>query len=221
MAMDRGAVDRGGDARVQFPTRGRPRRSQAERTAETRGRILAAVVEAIAEVGYQKTTTTEIARRAGVTWGAVQHHFGGKEGILAAVLEESFDRFAARLAEAPAQGEALEPRVTRFLDAAWEHFSSAHYRSTFEILLNYAADESDPEPAWQREMLSAWSAIWSSWFADARLPKRRSVALQTHTISVLSGMAMLQILGGGAPRSRALELELLRDTLLKEFGSTG
>ena len=48
-----------------------------------------AVVETIADVGFQKTTAAEIARRAGVTWGAVQHHFGGKEGILLAVLEAS------------------------------------------------------------------------------------------------------------------------------------
>ena len=54
----------------------RERRSQTERTAETRERVMAAVVESIAEVGYPKTTANEIARRAGVTWGAVQHHFG-------------------------------------------------------------------------------------------------------------------------------------------------
>ncbi len=69
------------------------RRSQAERTAETRGRIVGAVVESIREVGLQRTTAAEVSRRAGVTWGAVQHHFGGKDGMLEAVLEHSFDHF--------------------------------------------------------------------------------------------------------------------------------
>ena len=68
------------------------RRSHAERTAETRGRAMAAVVQ---------TTAAEIARRAGVTWGAVPHHFGDKDGILKAVLEASFNRFAERLAGVP------------------------------------------------------------------------------------------------------------------------
>ncbi len=48
---------------------------------------MAAVLESIAEVGFQRTTAAEITRRAGVTWGAVQHHFGAEDGILRAVLE--------------------------------------------------------------------------------------------------------------------------------------
>ena len=72
----------------------RPRRSHSERTAKTRARVIAAVVESIDEVGFHRTTGSEIARRAGVTWGAVQHHFGGKDGMLAAVVEDSFNRFA-------------------------------------------------------------------------------------------------------------------------------
>jgi hypothetical protein len=59
-----------------------PRRTHAERSADTRARILAAVVECISEIGFQRTTASEIASRAGVTWGAVQHHLGGKDGIL-------------------------------------------------------------------------------------------------------------------------------------------
>ena len=71
------------------------RRSQAQRTEETRGKIVGAVVESIHEVGLPRTTAAEVARRAGVTWGAVQHHFGGKSGMLDAVLEHSFDDFVA------------------------------------------------------------------------------------------------------------------------------
>ena len=81
-------------ARVKLGTRRPRRRTHAERTAESRARIMSAVVESIAEVGFKRSTASEIARRSGLTWGAVQHHFGGKEGILAAVLEDSFDRFA-------------------------------------------------------------------------------------------------------------------------------
>ena len=100
------------------------RRTQAERTAATRERIVRAVVESIAEIGLQKTTANEITRRAGVTWGAVQHHFGGKDGILAAVLEESFERFAERLSEVPTDGASLEERVSAFVDIAWAHFDT-------------------------------------------------------------------------------------------------
>jgi len=98
--------------------RQRPRRTHAERTAETRGAIMHAVVESIAEVGFKRTTASEIARRAGVTWGAVQHHFGGKDGILVAVLEDSFRRFAERLSDISVDGRSLERRTE--LLSAWD-----------------------------------------------------------------------------------------------------
>jgi AcrR family transcriptional regulator len=92
----------------------RARRSHAERTAETRERVMRAVVESITLLGYQKTTSAEIARRAGVTWGAVQHHFGDKDGILTAVLADSFGSFADTLGNAP-DDETLEKRVSVFV----------------------------------------------------------------------------------------------------------
>jgi len=192
-----------------------PRRSHAERTAETRARVMAAVVESIADVGYQKTTAAEIARRAGVTWGAVQHHFGDKDGILLAVLEESFDAFANRLGDALDDDAALEKRVAHFVDRSWEHFASALYRSTFEILLNLPPDL---ESSWQHEMLGAWIRTWSRHFPARRPLRRLSLDLMHYTISVLSGLAATQMLEGAGGRICAAELGFLKDTLVRELG---
>ncbi len=177
-----------------------------------------AVVESIAEIGFQKTTANEITRRAGVTWGAVQHHFGGKEGILDAVLEESFERFAERLAAVPTDGASLEQRVSAFVDIAWAHFGSPDYHSTFEILLNYTRDdEANGVPVWQSEMFSAWNRVWSKIFADVSLPRRKTVALQTFSISVVSGMAALAMLRRAVEPVHGAELDLLKRTLVREM----
>lgn len=194
------------------------RRTQAERTAETRERIVRAVVESIAEVGFPRTTASEITRRAGVTWGAVQHHFGGKDGILAAVLEDSFAHFAAQLADVPRSDAPLEERVSRFVDSAWAHFSSPDYRCTFEILLNHTIDESsDGEPAWQSAMFRSWNRVWDEIFADVSLSRRDAAALQTFTISALSGMASLAMLRRAVEPLHASELALLKRTLVREL----
>jgi len=193
------------------------RRTQAERTAATRERIMRAVVESIAEIGFQKTTANEITRRSGVTWGAVQHHFGGKEGILDAVLEESFESFAARLGEVPTEGASLAERVSAFVDIAWAHFGSPDYHSTFEILLNYTRDDSDGVPIWQSEMFGAWNRVWSKIFADVNLPRRKTVALQTFSISVVSGMAALAMLRRAVEPVQGAELDLLKQTLVREM----
>ena len=200
--------------RLRSPAPVRARRTHAERTAETRARVLAAVVESIAEVGYQKTTSAEIARRAGVTWGAVQHHFGDKEGILTAVLEASFDRFAELLAQAPAAGDGLERRVALFVDRGWEHFQSPLYRSTFEILLNLPPEL---ELDWQADMRDAWLRLWSQYFPERDPRQPRTVELMHYTISVLSGLAATRILERPDARTRARELRFLKDTLAREL----
>jgi AcrR family transcriptional regulator len=207
-----------GERRVRLPLRVRERRSHAERTAETRARILAAVLESVAAVGFQRTTANEIARRAGVTWGAVQHHFGGKDAMLVAVVEDSFDRFAARLDGIPSEGEGLEKRAALFIERAWQHFSSPEYRSTFEILLHFLArEEMGGTDSWQRRMFRAWDAIWMRIFHDAPISPRRHRVLEHYVISTLSGLAATVMLEGGEAALRDEELDLLKDVLVREL----
>jgi len=195
-------------------------RKQAERRAETRARLLAAAVESIDEIGFQRTTAAEISRRSGVTWGAVQHHFGGKDGILAAILEESFNRFAALLTGSFDAEASVEMRIDAFIDRAWSHFSSPHYRSTFEILLHASVPGDTAAPSWQRELIEAWNRVWRQLFPDVKLDRSRTVMLQHYTISVLSGLASMQVLGGGKSRFTRQELALLKRTLASEFAKT-
>ena len=63
------------------------RKSGTERLAETRARLLEAVVDALADCGYSGTTTTEVARRSGLTRGAQLHHFGTKDHMMLAAVE--------------------------------------------------------------------------------------------------------------------------------------
>ena len=203
---------------TRTPLRARSRRSQAQRTAETRTRIIDAAVESISEVGFQNTTAAEIVRRAGLTWGAVQHQFGGKDGILKAVLEACFDHFAQCLGDIEPGNRSLKQRIDLFVDRAWDHFGSPEYRCTFEILLNSVGPEgSDPASLWQSEMFQAWHHIWARAFSDARLSRKRMVLLQHYTISVLSGLACTQILGAPALKPRSGPFLLLKQTLWSEL----
>ena len=179
---------------------------------------MAAVVESIGELGYQRTTAAEIARRAGVSWGAVQHHFRDKDGILMAVLEESFERFAEFLRDPPSDGEPLEKRVSLFVDRSWQHFGSTQHRSTFEILLNLPADL---DLSWRRELLESWRRIWSQYFPESPPSRRRSIHLMRYTISVLSGLAATRMLEGAGAQAGPKELGFLKDTLRRELGDDG
>jgi AcrR family transcriptional regulator len=204
---------------VRLPAQSGGRRTHAERTAETRARVIEAVFESIADVGFARTTASEITGRAGVTWGAVQHHFGGKDGLLVAVVEDSFDRFAARLEGIPVGDVPLSQRASLFIDRAWEHFSSREYRSTFEILLNYLGREDVMQdvPTWQGSMFQAWDGIWMRLFRDAGISRRRHQVLEHYVISTLSGMASTLVLEGASATLRSEELEMLKRALLREL----
>ncbi len=65
-----------------------PRRTQAQRTAATRARLLDAGRQLFAADGYAAVSTQSIVAAAGVTRGALYHQFGDKTGLFAAVYED-------------------------------------------------------------------------------------------------------------------------------------
>jgi len=108
---------------------------QAAKSRATQDRIINAVIGLIREKGYLAASSTQIARRAGVTWGAVQHHFGGKDEILGEVLERSHRAFQQRLRDPRFAKGTPATRIGRYVDAAWAHYRGDEYMATLEILL--------------------------------------------------------------------------------------
>ena len=64
----------------------------------TAASILAAAVAVLAEHGYHGTSVRDIAARAGVSPGAIYHHFGSKQDMLVTILDRGIDRLV-RLTE--------------------------------------------------------------------------------------------------------------------------
>ncbi|MFE3702109.1 TetR/AcrR family transcriptional regulator, partial [Nocardia tengchongensis] len=69
-----------------------PRRTQEQRSTETRTRLLDATIECLVEYGYAGTTTPRVAERAGVTRGAQVHHFGSKSELVVAAISHLAQR---------------------------------------------------------------------------------------------------------------------------------
>ena len=190
-----------------------PSRTHAERSAETRAKIPAAVVECIAELGLKRTTTNAIAERAGVTWGALQHHFGGLSGCLVAAFDDSFNRFVKTIGE-PQLSDTLDKRVEVFTQRAWAHYSSKHYLSMFQLLLNDLSDVSDPQ--WDqsvKNILVAMDEVWKKHFADVVPDKDKRRVLARYMHAVMTGLAVNHANQWGTPRMEE-ELVLLQRSLL-------
>ncbi|HEY8467508.1 MAG TPA: helix-turn-helix domain-containing protein [Solirubrobacterales bacterium] len=96
-------------------------RTNAERSAATQDALLASARALFAERGYAEVGVAELARGAGVTTGAVYHHFGSKEGLFRALLEAIHAEVAERIAEAAAGLDPWNQLVTgcrAFLEAS-------------------------------------------------------------------------------------------------------
>lgn len=67
------------------------RRTQEERTAQTRLALISGAIEVIHEVGYAAANTAMISQRAGVSRGAMLHHFGTRAALMAEVVRHVFE----------------------------------------------------------------------------------------------------------------------------------
>lgn len=73
------------------------RRSRTEMIAETTTKLIAAARRSFAQVGYAVTSMDELCAEVGLTRGALYHHFGGKEGLLEAVVKQIDQEMGAKM----------------------------------------------------------------------------------------------------------------------------
>jgi AcrR family transcriptional regulator len=85
------------------------KRTQAERSKATRAALIDAARPLFAERGYAAVGAEEIVRAAGLTRGALYHHFGGKRDLFEAVYERLEAELAQRIAEGALSGGAADP----------------------------------------------------------------------------------------------------------------
>jgi len=85
------------------------RRTQAERSQSTRSALIGAARLLFAERGYAGVGTEEIVRAAGVTRGALYHHFEGKRELFEAVYERLEVELAERIAAGALEANAASP----------------------------------------------------------------------------------------------------------------
>ncbi|MFI5027543.1 MAG: TetR/AcrR family transcriptional regulator [Solirubrobacterales bacterium] len=100
-----------------------PRRSQAERSRSTREALIAAARSLFAEHGYAGVGTEQIVRSAGVTRGALYHHFDGKRALFEAVYERVEAELATKIASGALAAKADSP--LRAMRAGAEEFLRA------------------------------------------------------------------------------------------------
>ena len=118
----------------------RTSRTQEERSAAMQRRLLDATVASLSERGYRGTTTLEVQQRAGVSRGALLHHFGSRaELILAAVEHLARERIVVLIDLAQGHPPDLK-RVEWAVKVLWSTFEGPLFAASLELWLAARSD---------------------------------------------------------------------------------
>jgi AcrR family transcriptional regulator len=118
---------------------GRRRRTQADRSSEMRATLIDAAIRTLHELGYAGATTSLIARCAGVTTGALHHHFLTKEDLMIGVGDHAAALVGSRLGEigkVVATSGGTRDLVRHF----WQIYSDPEYWAVWEIIIGARRD---------------------------------------------------------------------------------
>jgi AcrR family transcriptional regulator len=182
------------------------RRSRQDMIAETRAKLMAAGRKAFAELGYANASMDDFTAEAGLTRGALYHHFGDKKGLFQAVVAEIDGEMAARLRERvaakPNRWEgfleegigyiemALEPEIQRIMlrdgpavlgdPASWPNADGCitAMKESLEALLAEGTIRNIDAEAMAR-MFSGASCYAAQWIANSNDPvatSKRAIA---------------------------------------------
>ena len=170
----------------------------AVRSADTFALILDAARVRLLADGYAGLSTRKVAEEAGVPLSQLHYHFGSKQGLILALLEEENQRRLARQHRLYAENVPLWQRYERACDYLEDDLDSGYVRVLQEMI---AAGWSNHElGAAVRELMDGWFALLSE---VARETERRHGPLGPFTVdeaatligSVFFGSEALLLLG--------------------------
>lgn len=147
---------------------------QAEKSAMTRNAILAAAINCFVERGYTNTTTAMIAAEAGVSRGAMMHHFPSRSEVMKAVVEYLHERRLKEYRELMVNIDMPDQQLTRdgirrSVSAAWEYVNLPSFVAYQELLSAARTDLElgevigEVEKDFEREFLRTVKSVFPHW----------------------------------------------------------
>lgn len=198
---------------------------QAQKSAMTRDRILDAAIDCFINLGYTNVTTAKVADFAGVSRGAMLHHFPSKTELIQAAVEYLHDKlledYTTRVSQIPATLEGKERRRGG-LDAYWEHLTGDLFVAYHELCV---AGRTDPElkdileqsiTKFEEHVRVSNSEMFSGWSDRGDL----FLLAMDVTKFMMEGMAVGQLVTNRDERVGRL-LDYLSDRLEEIFDESG
>lgn len=172
------------------------RRSQAQRRAETRGRILTATEECLLERGYQATTITEVQERTGLARGTIQHHFPTRAELLVAAIAHLVDARIARFREEASRIDAGADRMQTVVDLVWRDLTSPIFFAGVELWVAARTDAALRAALVPQEarLFAEMRSLYAETLGEPYASDPRIETLVEFTVDLLTGLSMATML---------------------------
>ncbi len=169
---------------------------QAERSLRMRERVLNATLDCIYEDGMQNASTTEIVKRAGVSRGAMLHHFPSKEVLIAAAVEKLLDDEIRYIREEASAYSRHEKSIDDFVDFLWTRFSGRLFMVTMDFLSSARTDDKLQEAVIPVSLHfhEGMNEIWSQFFHYEKSSVEKVQLLLNTTLCLMRGMGVQTVI---------------------------
>ncbi|BBY43505.1 TetR/AcrR family transcriptional regulator [Mycolicibacterium celeriflavum] len=190
----------------------RPANGKQVRADRTRAMVIDETVRCILEEGFGAASAKHITERAGVTWGVIQYHFGDRDGLLMAVVDEGFGQLTSCLHEVQAKlGEhSGRSRTELVINAVADAFLSSTSIAALEILIATRTGRADVDQRHLAELFSTLTRLGR--FVGEGLDKTHADAVGNLIWTTLMG-AMVAKMAVEEPVDVGRELRALTDVV--------
>jgi AcrR family transcriptional regulator len=186
-------------------TSAKTRRTQSERSEETRDRLLKAALEVLAELGYAGFTVAEVATRAGVSGGARVHHFRSKADLTLAAREYAHKQALEAGLAVTRSPAALKDPLGTFIRTSEALYFSRQFTVSTELIIGvqgqpeHLATIAQIMDKYRSTINKAWLAV----FVKAGIPNATAREVIELTLFLLRGMGVNAILLGDSQHHKS------------------
>lgn len=193
-----------------------PKKTQAERSSATRQHLIEKAIEVIQDKSFEAATIYEVAKAAGMTPGAIQHHFESKAVLMMRVLGELITEDDKDGALWPVSDAPLEERAQHFVRSAWHLiYAQPRFVAAWNIYLGSRNDEAVMAHIAQQRgdlMLRMMQGFCTAFPELAKAPDRAGFIAMV--FSTLRGLGLLQMFERVEEGTQA-QLASLADTIVR------
>jgi len=186
-------------------------RSQQERSASTIGRLMRATVALIAERGYASITTNEIAQRAGVSRGALLHHYPLKIDLIVDAAEAIWRDAAVEVRHLSEELCKSASNVDAFVDGMWDHIFREEVVKMSIDLMSAAQADADLRArlnAPLRRLFDSYGEIADQVFSGSGMSQDERLTLVSFATCAIRGLRVQNIMAPSPAMTQAVLREL-------------